>query len=704
MQHNALIGFSLVLLVTWLFLGTGIAFFTSIGIPFTLAGTFWLLSSIGYTLNNSVLLGVVIALGMLVDDAVVVVESIYNRMRHGMDATLAAILSLKEVVAPVTTSVLTTMAAFLPLMLMPGIVGKFMFVVPLVVTIALAISLVEAYWMLPAHIIASKANFTKKGRMQRWREWFMHHLQIYYCRLLIKSLRYPLRMLFISILLFATAVAVVANGWIKINFFAGDSFRIFYVSVDMPPGTPVNQTMEKLSEVDKLIKQNLSKDEYRAIVPYAGIKFTEMEPLFGDFLGQVMVSLHAHQKGMRSIEAMQQQLKDQFPSIVGVKDISILQLKDGPPTTRAISIKVLGNEFSKINQAIAEIEQFLKSLEDVKNITVLDSEGSMEMTFVFNNDALHRSGLTAHEVTRQITMMVNGETVGSFQHRGEKVVVRVKNTAFAGTDINDILLQPINLPVSNTENNPITTPLSIPLKELVKITYSKGKNSIHHYNLSRSISIEADIVEGGRNTLEINQLIKEHWDKIQLNHPGINLDFSGELDDINESLEALPMLFAMGLGLIYLILGTQFKSYWQPLIIIMATIPLAFTGVIAGLYASNNPISLYTLYGMVALVGISVNAAIVLISAANTRMQSGMSLNHSIVFASRRRVIPIFITTLTTIAGLFSLAAGVAGDSLIWGPIATAIVWGLGFSSILTLFVIPLLYRFFMARSANTPL
>ena len=695
MQNNALIGFILVLLVTWFFLGTRIAFFTSIGIPFTLAGTFWILHSLGYTLNNSILLGVVIALGMLVDDAVVVVESIYNRLRQGMDATQASILSLNEVAAPVTTSVLTTMAAFLPLMLMPGIVGKFMLVVPLVVTIALALSLFEAYWMLPAHVIASKVNFTKPGRILRWRSWLMHRLQITYCRLLIKTLRYPLRMLILSILLFFGAIGVVAKGYIKIDFFAGDSFRIFYVSIDMPAGTPLNQTMEKLQEVEKIIKETLSEQEYRSIVPYAGIKFTEMEPLFGEFLGQVLISLHADQSGMRSIEQMQQDLRKKFPLIIGVNSISILQLKDGPPTTRPISIKVLGNEFSSINRAIIDIKKFLQSLPDVKNINVLDSPGTREMTFIFNNDALHRSGLSPADVTRQITMMVEGELVNSFQYRSEKVVVRVKNKAFNRFDINDILLQSINIP---TQDNKIMT---IPLRELVEVEYGKSKSSIHHYNLSRSISIEADIIEGGRNTLEINQLIIDFWNTNQINHADIKLDFSGELDDINESLEALPMLFIMGLGIIYLILGTQFKSYWQPLIIIMATIPLAFTGVIAGLYASNNPISLYTLYGMVALIGISVNAAIVLISAANSRLQSGMSINHSTVYAARRRIIPIFITTLTTIAGLFSLAAGFAGNSLIWGPIATAIVWGLGFSSILTLFVIPLLFRFFMTLNQN---
>ena len=145
----------------------------------------------------------------------------------------------------------------------------------------------------------------------------------------------------------------------------------------------------------------------------------------------------------------------------------------------------------------------------------------------------------------------------------------------------------------------------------------------------------------------------------------------------------------------YLLLGTQFRSYWQPFMI-LSTVPLAFCGVVLGLCATQNPLSLYTLYGVVALSGIAVNAAIVLISAANQRLQSGMSVIHATIFAARRRVIPILITSLTTIAGLFSLATGLGGKSLLWGPVATAIVWGLMVSTLLTLLVIPLMYQFFM--------
>ncbi len=180
----------------------------------------------------------------------------------------------------------------------------------------------------------------------------------------------------------------------------------------------------------------------------------------------------------------------------------------------------------------------------------------------------------------------------------------------------------------------------------------------------------------------------------------MELDFSGELEDIQESLDAMGKLFALGVGLIYLILATQFRSYWQPLIILL-TVPLAFTGVVLGLLVSGNPLSLYTLYGVIALTGIAVNSAIVLIDAANERRAAGMSVQHAAIYAARRRVVPILITSTTTIGGLLSLAIGLGGKSLMWGPVAASIVWGLGFSTVLTLFAVPLVYRMAMQRGGR---
>ena len=169
-----------------------------------------------------------------------------------------------------------------------------------------------------------------------------------------------------------------------------------------------------------------------------------------------------------------------------------------------------------------------------------------------------------------------------------------------------------------------------------------------------------------------------------------------QLDDLNESLGSIGKLMLFGVLLMYAILGTQFKSYFEPLMILM-TVPMAFTGVVVGLLVTQNPLSLFTLYGVVALAGIAVNAAIVLISTANQRLSSGMSVVHASIYAARRRVVPILITSLTTVAGLFSLAVGLGGKSLLWGPVATAIVWGLAVSTVLTLLLVPVIYRIFIS-------
>ena len=229
---------------------------------------------------------------------------------------------------------------------------------------------------------------------------------------------------------------------------------------------------------------------------------------------------------------------------------------------------------------------------------------------------------------------------------------------------------------------------------------SPGRGFVKHYNLRRTIAVEANLDKTVTDTAVANTMVRAGWDKIRAQHPGVDLDFSGEMEDIQESLDAMTSLFLLGVGLIFLILAAQFVSYWQPLMILV-TVPLAFSGVAFGLALTQNPLSLYTLYGVIALTGIAVNSAIVLIDAANDRMRAGMSTIHAIVWASRRRVVPILITTTTTIGGLFSLAFGIGGQSLLWGPVASSIVWGLLFSTALTLFVVPLLYLVFMRRHAG---
>ena len=688
MQTNALFGLLLVTLVTWVFLGSRIAFFIGIGIPFTLAGTFWVLNMTGSTLNVSVLLGLVLVLGMLVDDAVVVVEAIYYRIQRGTEALQASQEALAEVFTPVTAAIITTMAAFLPLMLLPGILGDFMFVIPFVVTIALAISLLEAYWMLPVHVSASGVNFDQPSRIHRWRVKLTHWVRTKYCRLLIKVLRRPvISLIFVMMILFS-AGGVFFSDMVRVQFFAFDPLRMFYINVIMPPGTPLEETMLKVQQVEDSAKKYMHVDEVRGVASAAGQMFTEHEPFFGSRYGQVSVSLLPKQEGMRGVDEVTEAMRAEVLSNAGQASVSFLLLSGGPPTEKPIKVKVRGDHFEQLREVTDHLWDFLKTVPAVHDIADDDSPGKQELRLMLNQDAVKRAGLNPANVARTIRLLFDGEVLASMQHQGEKLELRLRAASSRYQDIDQLLQLPLTLPEGGT----------IPLRAVVSVEVDRGKANIRHYNFRRTITLSADLDKAEMDTLEANRLLLEEWQRIRDDYPGVNLDFTGELEDIQESIEALGTLMLFGVGLIYLILGTQFRSYFQP-ILILVTVPMAFSGVVFGLLVTQNPLSLYTLYGVVALTGIAVNAAIVMIDAANQRLIAGMSVLHATLYAARRRVIPIIITSLTTVAGLFSLAMGLGGKSLMWGPVASAIVWGLGFSTVLTLFVIPLLYRTFMQRS-----
>ena len=689
MQSNALLGLLFVLIIAWLFLGSRIAFLTAIGIPFVLAGTFWGITLIGETLNVMVLLGVVIVLGMLVDDAVVVVESIYYRLRHGIAAMQAIREALQEVAAPVTAAVLTTMAAFGPLVFLPGILGEFMKIVPTVVVIALAISLLEAFWMLPAHILAFKVNFKSPSAFHRKRIRIIHRIQIFYIRFLIRALRHRWLTLVVVLMMFVSAVFFLVAGWIKIDFFANDAKRVFYVSVEMPSSTPLAQTLSKVQSIEEKVRQHLKPEELRQAVSYGGTMFTIKEPLFGDHLGQVIVGLQPGQPDMRSVDEMIEAMRADIQATAGPVQVSFLKLSSGPPAEKPISIKVRGDDYVQLRKAADDLKRLLAETEGVMDISDDASRGRYELIIKLNEDAISRAQLNPMDITRTVMLMVDGQVVSDMRDAGEKLEVRVRAAEADRLDIARLLDFRFSLADGK----------QVPLSSLVSIERQLGLGNIRHYNFRRAITVESDLNDQVTDTVTANKMIMQRWQTdFAAGYPSIDLDFTGELDDINESMDSILMLFVFGVGVMYAILGTQFRSYFQPLMI-LSTLFMAFTGVMYGLWVSGSPMSLYTLYGVVALGGIAVNSAIVLISAGNERLAGGMSILHATIYAARRRVIPILITSLTTIAGLFSLAVGLGGKSLVWGPVANAIVWGLAFSTILTLIVVPLLYRLFMPRS-----
>lgn len=691
MEHNAGLGLVLVMLTVWAFLGGRMSFYIGVGIAFILAGVFVVIFVIGESLNISVFLGIVIALGMLVDDAVVVMEAIHYRLQRGLEHLAAVREALREVAAPVITSVLTTMAAFLPLMLTPGLLGRYMFVIPLVVTIALMISLIEAFWMLPVHATNVRLDARHPGKMQLFRQHVTRRLRLLYSRALVKVLRRPIRSLLAVLLFFAAAVGALATGLIRADFFADEPIRLFYVNVRMPPSTPLQETMRVLEEMDVKLKHHMRPGELRNTASTAGVIFTDRGLVSGDHYGYLVVSLKPQTEELRSVDEVVEAVRADVEDTAGPDRISFLKVTGGPPVTKPINVKVRGDDIDELRRAIAALEAVLEDIPGVKDIGNDDVTGKLQLQLHLDGDAIKRAGLSPTTVSRIISLLFDGEIVADMRDRGEKLEVRVRARRAADADIDAVLKQPLTLPGGG----------ETALGQLVKLEKNMGQVTIRHYKFRRAITVEADIDKAVTDTVAVNRAFKAEWERLRPRFPGVDLDFGGVFEDIQQGLQALAVLFLLGVGLIYVILGTQFNSYWQPFII-LATVPMAFTGVLYGLLVSNNPLSLYTLYGVVALTGIAVNAAIVLITAANDRIAQGMSVLHATVYAARRRLIPILITSLTTIAGLFSLATGLAGRSLVWGPLASSIVWGLAFSTLLTLFLTPLLYNALM-RSLVSP-
>ncbi|MBU1394515.1 MAG: efflux RND transporter permease subunit, partial [Gammaproteobacteria bacterium] len=393
METNALIGLLVVLGLCWLFLGSRLALLVSLGIPFSLAGAFAILYAFDFTLSIPVLLGIVIALGMLVDDAVVITEAIYYRIARGAEALPATLGAIREVGLPVLAAVATTIAAFMPLMLMPGIVGKFMLLVPLVVTLALTMSLAEAYWIMPAHVVGLGLNFRQPTRMQPRRERATHTLRVKYTRLLVKLMRHPWISGLVVLILFVGAVTLVATGAVRTQFFAFDPIRLFYVNLDMPSGSAIDVTLRETAKLEAVVRRHLGEGEARGVTSYAGVKWTETEPLYGESYGQVSVSLNPRGEDMRDVSEVVAAMRRDIEALPTSGKVSFTQLSGGPPAAKAIKLRLRGDDVSELRVAAQELKQAVIRVDGTRDVTDDDLPGRPQLVLQLDAEALKNAGL-----------------------------------------------------------------------------------------------------------------------------------------------------------------------------------------------------------------------------------------------------------------------------------------------------------------------
>lgn len=676
LQNNALFGVALVLLVLYLFMGLRNAIFVAVGIPLTLLITFGLMGIADESINGMSLFGLVLVLGIVVDDAIIVMENVYRRMQEGEPPIQAAINGAHEVVWPVITASLTTASIFLPLALLPGIVGKFMKIIPIIVALTLAASLFECFFILPSHIAE-----WGKVRHSKSRDRLMRYLLKPYTNLLGFALRHRYWVLGGIIVCLLLSFVPIPLGLVEVDMFHGDEYPMVFVYITMPVGTRLETTDDVVRKFET-VAFALPKSEVNAVIARTGMHAIEnnFSERNGN-LGMLHIEFVEARHRERTLDEIIAELRGKFSRITGPEQIEFQTREEGPPAGADVEIIVKGKYLDVLDTITNELKAELAKIPGVTDISDNYALGQEEIKLRIDEDKANEYGLTIRQIAFTARNAFEGTNATVFRDGDEEIDVVVKLSESGRTTLKDVA----NLKLMGATGVPV------PLRDVARLNVVPGYSTIYRYKQERAITITANVDEKVTSTVNVNQRLREHFDQISPRYPGYTLESGGEFAEFQKVFAGIPIFFGFGIMLVYFILGTQFKSFLQPLVI-LTTVPFAFIGAMVGLLTSGNPLSVASTYGLVALAGIVVNDSIVLVEFINRLRAAGADKWRAIISAGRTRLRPILLTSITTVCGLLPMALGVGGKSAIWMPMASTVVWALSVATLLTLFVIPAFY------------
>lgn len=671
---NSLIGFVLLILVLFIFIGVRNSLITALGIPITFAITFIFMEMYGETLNGNSLFALVLVLGMIVDHAIVIIENSYRHRQLGLSASESAITGTNEVIKPVIAATGTTIAAFLPLMLLPGIMGKFMRIIPMVVALALTASTLEALIFLPCHFVewGGKVKEKGKGFFGRWQNSFKSLLSKFYKR----------RWLTLLLTIITIAVTGALFPLVKQDLFAEEEWSQFFIDIKLPIGTPRYVTDEVTQRFEERLKPLVGNGEIVSLSSTVGFCITETEWLTASNYSQVTVDVTERKEGReRPISAIIDDFKQLCADIPGAESVHYRKLSSGPPMDKPITFRLLGDNYDDMASITSDLKKILEEYPELYNIEDNYDKGFPELRIIINEERARELGLSVGQIGLYLRNCFDGAKTTVFFDEDEEIDVIVKFAEKYRSSIEDIL----NLKFPTPDGR------LIPFSTVCKLERSTGIGNIRRYEEKREITISADAEDKTRIRSIMDRIEKTFNEKYKNLYADITLKMGGEFAEFNLLLMDIGRLFSVGLFLMFVILGAQFKSFIQPFIMIFA-IPFAFVGCILFLILSRTPLSIVVLFAGVALAGICVNDSIVLISFINSLRRKGIETMEAILEGATVRLRPIILTSVTTIGGLTPMAIGLGGRSETWAPMASTIIFGLFFSTVGTLFIIPCVY------------
>lgn len=687
---NMALGIVLVSLIIWYFMGFRNAAITTVGIPFSFLVTMVLMYLTGNSLNEITLFSFVLVSGIIVDDAIVVVENIYRHVQKGDDLERAIIDGTSEVMIPVIAATATTVAAFLPMLIMSGSTGEFFALIPKAVSFAILASLIECLLILPLHY---RDFGPKPGNVpdEAHDNAVMRVLRRLTERLVNITMRFRVTSLMSVLIAFIAAITILglsisgAASLIHIKFFP-DDYNLYYAFIEGPSDTPIEQTAKWSKEIARFIMSD-GEGYARSAAGFAGFTVTEdYEQEFGHNHGTVMVALP--RKEHREFDDAQLHLEHMRERLLGKFSgngftIKVRAEKDGPPAGKDVNIRIVGNNEQNVVNLSTDILRALRESDEFGTyLTQLeDNQGQPARVFHLSVDQAKAQeyGLTVADAARLSASVLDGRFIGKFRVVEEEIDFKLRiDPSFL-----DSPEAALGVPLLEHPSGPVF------LGDIVQPRALSEPGELHRYQKQRSLSITANIKPGAPvSSSSLVAWVKEYYQSIRERYPGASLVFGGEFEETQRSYTSLTYAFGLAILIMYLILATQFHSYAQPLIVLSAVV-FSIIGVVFGKLVTQSPFTVNSFIAVVGVTGVVVNGALVLIDFINRGYRSGMTRQQAIREGIRVRLRPIVLTTLTTTLGLLPMAVGIPSYSLIWGAMASTFVTGLATATILTLFIVP---------------
>lgn len=695
MLRNAVLGFMLVFLILLLFLDLKLAFWTSVAIPVSFMGGILIIQMMGYSLNMVSLFALIVVLGIVVDDAIIIGESVFEAQQHSKtpeEKERAVIPGVLHVVAPVSVGVATTVAAFAPLIFSTGVLGQIIQVIPVVVISILCVSLIEAYFILPAHL--SNPSRWSKGIVADIRHAFDRGLALFVEDRVLPFLRFCMHWRYAAFSAFiALAIITVGmfnGGVIRFVFFPEIESDEVTIAVTMPEGTTFDVTRNTMLRIEQQVQEvrETVKEEGRDIFQSVFVRIGETASSgggpragssnSGNNLGQVriqLVSSDYRNYSASDIEAMIRKRIDDFPGIDKLEFQSSLIGDDAD-----IEVQLTHPDESQLNMAADDLKEELKKIEGTKEVQDNFEPGKSEYVFELTDQGL-AVGLTPSELGRQLRGAFFGLEVQRLQRGRSEVIVYVrypKEERESLTTLNNMRIR-------------LTDGTEVPLNSVARIKEQRGYAQIQTVNGDRIVSVTADVDYDVTTPNDvIAKMNAELLPALKKQYPGLGYSFEGESREQAEDLQSLGKNMLIALMLIYVLLGAQLRSYVQPLII-MSAIPFGVVGAVWGHYLLGHDLTFISMFGIVALTGVVVNDSVVLMDYYNSHRKDGRSTFESVQRAVKRRFRPIVLTTMTTSLGLLPMLLETSLQAQFLIPMVISLATGILFGSVVILILVPLL-------------